>query len=163
MPCISQGPGKKSVQTKWRLGGYALRSPLLQHFWTVVRTVKLKAKTTTQPTIWFNQADFFLSSPVLQACMNFNDSGACVTQCPQTFVYNPTTFQLEHNHNAKYTYGAFCVKKCPRKCCFGSLFLQRLEVLNCISGALWNRERRRVKRIVQSLKSLCVCLHLAKA
>ncbi|XP_075790058.1 receptor tyrosine-protein kinase erbB-4 isoform X10 [Pelodiscus sinensis] len=47
------------------------------------------------------------------ACVNFNDSGACVTQCPQTFVYNPTTFQLEHNHNAKYTYGAFCVKKCP--------------------------------------------------
>lgn len=47
--------------------------------------------------------------------MNFNDSGACVTQCPQTFVYNPTTFQLEHNFNAKYTYGAFCVKKCPRK------------------------------------------------
>uniref|UniRef100_A0A8C9G551 Receptor protein-tyrosine kinase n=1 Tax=Pavo cristatus TaxID=9049 RepID=A0A8C9G551_PAVCR len=60
-------------------------------------------------------SDFFLSSCVLQACMNFNDSGACVTQCPQTFVYNPTTFQLEHNHNAKYTYGAFCVKKCPRK------------------------------------------------
>uniref|UniRef100_A0A8C3UHZ7 Receptor protein-tyrosine kinase n=1 Tax=Catharus ustulatus TaxID=91951 RepID=A0A8C3UHZ7_CATUS len=53
----------------------------------------------------------------VRACMNFNDSGACVTQCPQTFVYNPTTFQLEHNHNAKYTYGAFCVKKCPRKCC----------------------------------------------
>ncbi|MBZ3876279.1 Receptor tyrosine-protein kinase erbB-4 [Sciurus carolinensis] len=49
----------------------------------------------------------------LRACMNFNDSGACVTQCPQTFVYNPTTFQLEHNFNAKYTYGAFCVKKCP--------------------------------------------------
>ncbi|ELW72711.1 Receptor tyrosine-protein kinase erbB-4 [Tupaia chinensis] len=50
---------------------------------------------------------------LLKACMNFNDSGACVTQCPQTFVYNPTTFQLEHNFNAKYTYGAFCVKKCP--------------------------------------------------
>uniref|UniRef100_A0A8C2JH01 Receptor protein-tyrosine kinase n=1 Tax=Cyprinus carpio TaxID=7962 RepID=A0A8C2JH01_CYPCA len=49
------------------------------------------------------------------ACTNFNDSGACVTQCPQPFVYNPTTFQLEHNPNAKYTYGAFCVKKCPRK------------------------------------------------
>ncbi|XP_016315010.1 receptor tyrosine-protein kinase erbB-4-like, partial [Sinocyclocheilus anshuiensis] len=47
------------------------------------------------------------------ACTNFNDSGACVTQCPQPFVYNPTTFQLEHNPNAKYTYGAFCVKKCP--------------------------------------------------
>ncbi|XP_041119903.1 receptor tyrosine-protein kinase erbB-4-like isoform X3 [Polyodon spathula] len=47
------------------------------------------------------------------ACANFNDSGACVTQCPQPFVYNPTTFQLEHNPKAKYTYGAFCVKKCP--------------------------------------------------
>lgn len=51
----------------------------------------------------------------LQACTNFNDSGACVTQCPQPFVYNPTSFQLEHNPRAKYTYGAFCVKKCPRK------------------------------------------------
>uniref|UniRef100_A0A7N6B7J6 Receptor protein-tyrosine kinase n=1 Tax=Anabas testudineus TaxID=64144 RepID=A0A7N6B7J6_ANATE len=48
------------------------------------------------------------------ACTNFNDSGACVTQCPQPFVYNPTSFQLEHNPRAKYTYGAFCVKKCPR-------------------------------------------------
>uniref|UniRef100_A0A665XDU9 Receptor protein-tyrosine kinase n=1 Tax=Echeneis naucrates TaxID=173247 RepID=A0A665XDU9_ECHNA len=47
------------------------------------------------------------------ACTNFNDSGACVTQCPQPFVYSPTTFQLEHNPRAKYTYGAFCVKKCP--------------------------------------------------
>uniref|UniRef100_A0A7N6A3U9 Receptor protein-tyrosine kinase n=1 Tax=Anabas testudineus TaxID=64144 RepID=A0A7N6A3U9_ANATE len=47
------------------------------------------------------------------ACTNFNDSGACVTQCPQPFFYNPTTFQLEHNPRAKYTYGAFCVKKCP--------------------------------------------------
>uniref|UniRef100_A0A8C7RCH8 Receptor protein-tyrosine kinase n=1 Tax=Oncorhynchus mykiss TaxID=8022 RepID=A0A8C7RCH8_ONCMY len=48
------------------------------------------------------------------ACTNFNDSGACVTQCPQPHVYNPTTFQLESNPRAKYTYGAFCVKKCPR-------------------------------------------------
>ncbi|KAA0722609.1 Receptor tyrosine-protein kinase erbB-4 [Triplophysa tibetana] len=47
------------------------------------------------------------------ACTNFNDSGACVTQCPQPFVYNPTTFQLELNPKARYTYGAFCVKKCP--------------------------------------------------
>ncbi|KAG7227443.1 hypothetical protein INR49_005257, partial [Caranx melampygus] len=50
---------------------------------------------------------------VKPACTNFNDSGACVTQCPQPFVYSPTTFQLEHNPRAKYTYGAFCVKKCP--------------------------------------------------
>ncbi|CAB1327586.1 unnamed protein product [Coregonus sp. 'balchen'] len=47
------------------------------------------------------------------ACTNFNDSGACVTQCPQPFVYNPTTFQLESNPRAKYTYGSFCVEKCP--------------------------------------------------
>ncbi|XP_061648514.1 receptor tyrosine-protein kinase erbB-4-like isoform X1 [Phyllopteryx taeniolatus] len=47
------------------------------------------------------------------ACTNFNDSGACVTQCPQPFAYNPTTFQVQHNPKAKYTYGAFCVKKCP--------------------------------------------------
>ncbi|KAL0963733.1 hypothetical protein UPYG_G00310210, partial [Umbra pygmaea] len=47
------------------------------------------------------------------ACTNFNDTGACVTQCPQPFVYNPTTFQLQSNPRAKYTYGAFCVKKCP--------------------------------------------------
>ncbi|KAM8858220.1 receptor tyrosine-protein kinase erbB-4 isoform 1-T1 [Synchiropus picturatus] len=47
------------------------------------------------------------------ACTNFNDSGACVTQCPQQFVYNTITFQVEHNPRAKYTYGAFCVKKCP--------------------------------------------------
>uniref|UniRef100_A0A8B9RRG4 receptor protein-tyrosine kinase n=1 Tax=Accipiter nisus TaxID=211598 RepID=A0A8B9RRG4_9AVES len=90
----------------------------------------------------------------VRACMNFNDSGACVTQCPQTFVYNPTTFQLEHNHNAKYTYGAFCVKKCPRKCCVSCLFLQGWKVLCCISGALENNERMRAKCIVQYLKSL---------
>uniref|UniRef100_A0A6Q2YE88 Receptor protein-tyrosine kinase n=1 Tax=Esox lucius TaxID=8010 RepID=A0A6Q2YE88_ESOLU len=47
------------------------------------------------------------------ACTNFNDTGACVTQCPQPFVYNPTTFQLENNPRAKYTYGSFCVEKCP--------------------------------------------------
>ncbi|XP_063069502.1 receptor tyrosine-protein kinase erbB-4-like isoform X2 [Engraulis encrasicolus] len=47
------------------------------------------------------------------ACTNFNDSGACVTQCPQPLVYNPNSFQLEQNPMAKYTYGAFCVKKCP--------------------------------------------------
>ncbi|KAI5106797.1 receptor tyrosine-protein kinase erbB-4 [Silurus meridionalis] len=47
------------------------------------------------------------------ACTNFNDSGACVTQCPQPLVYNPTIFQMEQNAQAKYTYGAFCVKKCP--------------------------------------------------
>uniref|UniRef100_A0A8C4S9L5 Receptor protein-tyrosine kinase n=1 Tax=Erpetoichthys calabaricus TaxID=27687 RepID=A0A8C4S9L5_ERPCA len=59
-----------------------------------------------------DSSSVFLSS-ALQACTNFNDSGACVTHCPLPFVYNPTTFQTEHNPKAKYTYGAFCVKKCP--------------------------------------------------
>uniref|UniRef100_A0A4W3J686 receptor protein-tyrosine kinase n=1 Tax=Callorhinchus milii TaxID=7868 RepID=A0A4W3J686_CALMI len=48
------------------------------------------------------------------ACTNFNDSGACVTQCPLPFIYNTMSFQLESNPQAKYTYGAFCVKKCPQ-------------------------------------------------
>ncbi|KAM4626942.1 receptor tyrosine-protein kinase erbB-4 [Discoglossus pictus] len=47
------------------------------------------------------------------ACMNFNDSGSCVTQCPPTLVYGPSIFLMEPNPKAKYTYGAFCVKKCP--------------------------------------------------
>ncbi|XP_066431725.1 receptor tyrosine-protein kinase erbB-4 [Eleutherodactylus coqui] len=47
------------------------------------------------------------------ACLKFNDSGSCVTQCPQPNIYNPTAFQLEQNPKAKYTYGAFCVNKCP--------------------------------------------------
>lgn len=100
-------------------------SSLLQQVWTIFYIGG--KKPNLKAAIWLNSV--FFVTLVLQACMNFNDSGACVTQCPQTFVYNPTTFQLEHNHNAKYTYGAFCVKKCPRKCCVtcpaSCLFLQR--------------------------------------
>ncbi|KAF7689754.1 receptor tyrosine-protein kinase erbB-4-like [Silurus meridionalis] len=47
------------------------------------------------------------------ACRNFNDSGACVSLCPQPVMYNPATLQLEPNPNVRYTYGAFCVQKCP--------------------------------------------------
>uniref|UniRef100_A0AAR2J2X4 Receptor protein-tyrosine kinase n=1 Tax=Pygocentrus nattereri TaxID=42514 RepID=A0AAR2J2X4_PYGNA len=64
------------------------------------------------------------------ACTNFNDSGACVTQCPQPFVYNPTTFQLEHNPRAKYTYGAFCVKKCPPCDGIGTASLQMAQTVD---------------------------------
>uniref|UniRef100_A0AAQ4QGF8 receptor protein-tyrosine kinase n=1 Tax=Gasterosteus aculeatus aculeatus TaxID=481459 RepID=A0AAQ4QGF8_GASAC len=64
------------------------------------------------------------------ACTNFNDSGACVTQCPQPFVYNPTTFQLEHNPRAKYTYGAFCVKKCPPCDGIGTASLQAAQTVD---------------------------------
>lgn len=81
-----------------------------------------------------------------QACTNFNDSGACVTQCPQPFVYNPTSFQLEHNSRAKYTYGAFCVKKCPRK----SLKVEE----NCQSPGTASDKNRRVHYRVNNSRLL---------
>lgn len=49
----------------------------------------------------------------LQACRHFNDSGACVPQCPQTLIYNKLRFQMETNPNAKYQYGSICVSQCP--------------------------------------------------
>ncbi|TTA11853.1 Receptor tyrosine-protein kinase erbB-4 [Bagarius yarrelli] len=73
--------------------------------------VPSNSSNTLTKTVCAEQCDGRCFGPY--ACTNFNDSGACVTQCPQPFVYNPTTFQLEHNPRAKYTYGAFCVKKCP--------------------------------------------------
>uniref|UniRef100_H3DC71 Receptor protein-tyrosine kinase n=1 Tax=Tetraodon nigroviridis TaxID=99883 RepID=H3DC71_TETNG len=47
------------------------------------------------------------------ACRHFNDSGACVPQCPLTLIYNKQTFQMETNPNAKYQYGSICVSQCP--------------------------------------------------
>ncbi|XP_029012955.1 receptor tyrosine-protein kinase erbB-3b isoform X2 [Betta splendens] len=47
------------------------------------------------------------------ACRHFNDSGACVPQCPQNLIYNKQTFQMETNPNAKYQYGSICVSQCP--------------------------------------------------
>ncbi|KAM6925620.1 receptor tyrosine-protein kinase erbB-3b [Xenentodon cancila] len=47
------------------------------------------------------------------ACQHFNDSGACVPQCPQTLMYNKQKFQMETNPNAKYQYGSICVSQCP--------------------------------------------------
>ncbi|XP_029908155.1 receptor tyrosine-protein kinase erbB-3a isoform X2 [Myripristis murdjan] len=47
------------------------------------------------------------------ACKNFNNSGSCVPQCPQTLIYNMHTFKLELNPNAKYQYGSICVAQCP--------------------------------------------------
>ncbi|KAJ8265668.1 hypothetical protein COCON_G00147670 [Conger conger] len=46
-------------------------------------------------------------------CSHFNDSGACVPQCPQPFIYNRQTFQMEPNPGAKYQYGSICVSQCP--------------------------------------------------
>ncbi|XP_057684332.1 receptor tyrosine-protein kinase erbB-3b [Corythoichthys intestinalis] len=47
------------------------------------------------------------------ACRHFNDSGACVPQCPQALIYNKQMFQMETNPNAKYQYGSICVSQCP--------------------------------------------------
>ncbi|XP_039971877.1 receptor tyrosine-protein kinase erbB-3a [Xiphias gladius] len=47
------------------------------------------------------------------ACRNFNNSGSCVPQCPQTLIYNKHTFKVEPNPNAKYQYGSICVAQCP--------------------------------------------------
>ncbi|XP_061833621.1 receptor tyrosine-protein kinase erbB-3a isoform X2 [Nerophis lumbriciformis] len=47
------------------------------------------------------------------ACRNFNNSGSCVPQCPQTVIYNKTTFRLEPNPDAMYQYGSICVSQCP--------------------------------------------------
>uniref|UniRef100_A0A3P9INS5 Receptor protein-tyrosine kinase n=1 Tax=Oryzias latipes TaxID=8090 RepID=A0A3P9INS5_ORYLA len=47
------------------------------------------------------------------ACRHFNDSGACVSQCPQSLIYNKQKFQMETNPNAKYQYGSICVSQCP--------------------------------------------------
>uniref|UniRef100_V9K829 Receptor protein-tyrosine kinase n=1 Tax=Callorhinchus milii TaxID=7868 RepID=V9K829_CALMI len=47
------------------------------------------------------------------ACRHFNDSNACVVVCPQPLIYNKQTYQLEHNPDTKYMYGAFCVQECP--------------------------------------------------
>ncbi|XP_069010693.1 receptor tyrosine-protein kinase erbB-3a isoform X1 [Embiotoca jacksoni] len=47
------------------------------------------------------------------ACRNFNNSGSCVPQCPQTLIYNKHAFKMEPNPNAKYQYGSICVAQCP--------------------------------------------------
>ncbi|XP_014036776.1 melanoma receptor tyrosine-protein kinase [Salmo salar] len=47
------------------------------------------------------------------ACRDFQDDGTCKDACPPTMLYNPNTHQLASNPNAKYTFGATCVKDCP--------------------------------------------------
>lgn len=61
-------------------------------------------------SVWFSS--FCVCVPV-KACRHFNDSGACVPQCPRALIYNKQTFQMETNPNAKYQYGSICVSQCP--------------------------------------------------
>ncbi|KAL1006430.1 hypothetical protein UPYG_G00072270 [Umbra pygmaea] len=47
------------------------------------------------------------------ACRSFQDEDTCKDTCPATMTYNPTTHQLVSNPNARYSFGATCVKTCP--------------------------------------------------
>ncbi|XP_042255698.1 melanoma receptor tyrosine-protein kinase-like [Thunnus maccoyii] len=47
------------------------------------------------------------------ACRDFNDDGTCKDACPPLTRYNPKTHHVDKNPNAKFTYGATCVKACP--------------------------------------------------
>ncbi|XP_057680351.1 melanoma receptor tyrosine-protein kinase-like isoform X2 [Corythoichthys intestinalis] len=48
------------------------------------------------------------------ACRLFNDDGTCKDACPPEKLYDLKTHQVVNNPNAKFTYGATCVKACPR-------------------------------------------------
>lgn len=70
----------------------------------------IKKITLKKCTIFASDGDVCY---ILQACKNFNNSGSCVPQCPQTLIYNKHTFKMERNPNAKYQYGSICTAKCP--------------------------------------------------
>ncbi|XP_028288363.1 melanoma receptor tyrosine-protein kinase-like isoform X2 [Parambassis ranga] len=47
------------------------------------------------------------------ACRDFNDDGTCKDTCPPLKLYNAKTHQVDENPNAKFMFGATCVKACP--------------------------------------------------
>jgi len=47
------------------------------------------------------------------ACKNFNDDGSCESFCPPETVYSAALYKNIPNPNAKYAFGALCVKNCP--------------------------------------------------
>ncbi|XP_019063146.1 epidermal growth factor receptor isoform X2 [Fukomys damarensis] len=47
-------------------------------------------------------------------CRKFRDEATCKDTCPLLMLYNPTTYQMDVNPEGKYSFGATCVKKCPR-------------------------------------------------
>ena len=51
----------------------------------------------------------------MQACVNFNNNGTCVTECPPRKVYNPDTEQFENNDDFRFHSGSLCVDTCPSK------------------------------------------------
>uniref|UniRef100_A0A3Q2V8M6 Receptor protein-tyrosine kinase n=1 Tax=Haplochromis burtoni TaxID=8153 RepID=A0A3Q2V8M6_HAPBU len=86
---------------------------------------------------------------ILQACRNFNNSGSCVPQCPQTVIYNRLTYRMEPNPNAKYQYGSICVTQCPK------IFV--VDGSSCVSNCPSNKmevEKNGVKTC-EPCKGLC--------
>lgn len=51
----------------------------------------------------------------VQVCRKFRDEATCKDTCPPLMLYNPTTYQMDINPEGKYSFGATCVKKCPRE------------------------------------------------
>ncbi|KAM5156966.1 epidermal growth factor receptor [Mantella aurantiaca] len=47
------------------------------------------------------------------ACRKFRDGDTCKESCPPLQVYIPNKFHSEPNPEGKYSFGAFCVTKCP--------------------------------------------------
>uniref|UniRef100_A0A3Q2V9B4 receptor protein-tyrosine kinase n=1 Tax=Haplochromis burtoni TaxID=8153 RepID=A0A3Q2V9B4_HAPBU len=47
------------------------------------------------------------------ACRAFNDDGICKDACPPLKRYDSILHQVVENPNAKFTFGATCVKACP--------------------------------------------------
>ncbi|XP_072536407.1 epidermal growth factor receptor-like isoform X1 [Salminus brasiliensis] len=48
------------------------------------------------------------------ACREFKDDGMCKDACPRLMLYDPNTHQLVVNPEGKFSFGATCVKNCPR-------------------------------------------------
>ncbi|XP_048952554.1 epidermal growth factor receptor-like [Canis lupus dingo] len=50
-----------------------------------------------------------------QVCRKFRDEATCKDTCLPLMLYNPTTYQMDVNPEGKYSFGATCMKKCPRE------------------------------------------------
>eukprot|EP00070_Physeter_catodon_P039179 XP_028346073.1 epidermal growth factor receptor isoform X4 [Physeter catodon] len=47
-------------------------------------------------------------------CRRFRDGATCKDTCPPLMLYDPTTYEMKVNPLGKYSFGATCVRKCPR-------------------------------------------------
>lgn len=71
----------------------------------------------------------------VQACRVLNDSGTCKKECPPLTRYNPKTHLVVNNPDAKFAFGATCVKACPR---MDPVFNQQYK--SCPVGAAYRQQ-----------------------